>query len=85
MSKQLQVLADPVVVNFFNMNLIQSGLNWCFDPKLVFFFLNWIFFISKKKNMYKCWIKCISKKITMTGSSVNFLSLKPNGQGFIFL
>ena len=43
--KKIQVLADPVVVNFFEMQLT---------------FL---------------------KKITTTGSSANFLSPKPNGQG----
>ena len=50
------------------------------------FFLNQFFFIFKKK--YKCWlIQSLQffwhslKKITTTGSSANFLSPKPNGQG----
>ena len=52
--KKLQVLADPVVVNFFENAL---------DPTLVIFLT-------------------FLKKITTTGSSANFLSPKPNGQGF---
>ena len=48
------MLADPVVVNFFENAL---------DPTLVIFLT-------------------FLKKITTTGSSANFLSPKPNGQGF---
>ena len=47
------MLADPVVVNFFENAL---------DPTLVIFLT-------------------FLKKITTTGSSANFLSPKPNGQG----
>ena len=60
--KKIQVLADPVVVNFFEMHLIQQnemkkipfqkntsvGFNWCFDPILVIFF-EMIFFPFQKK------------------------------------
>ena len=58
------------------------------DPVVVIFF-------KKYQKNYKRWIKCISKngsdqnffrhflkKITTAGSSANFLSAKPNGQGF---
>ena len=48
--KKLQVLADPVVVNFFEIDLIQHFWH-------------------------------ILKKITLTGSSPNFLSPNSNGQG----
>ena len=51
--KKLQVLADPVVVIFFENAL---------DPTLVIFLT-------------------FLKEITTTGSSANFLSPKPNGQG----
>ena len=37
------------------------------DPTLVFFF-KMKFFLNFQKN-YKCWIKCISKKFTTTGSA----------------
>ena len=64
MQKKIQVLADPVVVNFFEIHLIQH------------------FFWERKKNHfkkklqvwdqstnYKCWIKCILKQFTTTGSA----------------
>ena len=35
------------------------------DPVVVIFF-------KKSKKNHKCWIKCISKKITTTGSRANF-------------
>ena len=66
MSKKLQVWADPVVVNFFEMHLIQHkkiiskqitsmALKHQLHPTLVFLFLE-----MKKKN--------ISKKISSMGS-----------------
>ena len=55
-------MADPTLVNFFEMHF---------------------------KKIYKCWISQhlyffwhFLKKFTSVGSSANFLSPKPNGQGF---
>ena len=41
-----------------------DGFNWFFDAILVFFLEMEIFSFPKK-----CWIKCISKKFTTTGSA----------------
>ena len=63
MQKKIQVLADPVVVNFIEMYLIQHlyflsfksfkentsvGFNWCSDPTLVFFLTDFFFEFPKK-------------------------------------
>ena len=78
MSKKLQVLADPVValdptlVIFFgnekisiSKKITSMGSKHQLNPTLVFFFEMKFFYFQKN---YKCWIKCISKTFTMTGS-----------------
>ena len=49
MSKKLQVLADPTLVNFFEMDF-KKKLQVSDQPTLVFF----LTFFEK---IYKCWIK----------------------------
>ena len=88
MSKK--VLADPVLVNFFwnalDPTLIffffemhwskkncKYGIKAPINSHTCIFLLKWKFFHFQKN--YKCWINCISKKFTTTGSAntCNFL------------
>ena len=78
-------------------NPLKKIQGWDLSGALIpHFFLKMKFLLNFQKN-YKCWIKCISKKFTTTGSAntcIFFVFLKknpttgsshflsPNGQGF---
>ena len=71
--------------NLISKKNTTMGFKWCFDPIVVIFFKSKFFhfqkdlqvladpvvviFFKKCQKNYKCWIKCISKKFTTTGSA----------------